>query len=57
MISNHHVMKGDHSRNLLNAANDLVSTDDSVLCVAIKYGFDSQHSFTRTFSCYFSFLF
>jgi len=38
------------NRKLFLAANDLVATNESVLCISIKYGFDSQQSFTKAFS-------
>ncbi|MFJ5162371.1 helix-turn-helix transcriptional regulator [Pantoea sp. NPDC088449] len=34
---------------LHHAAQDLLITDDSILSVAVKYNFDSQQNFTRTF--------
>lgn len=32
------------------AAQDLINTNESVIDIAYKYGFDSQQSFTRAFS-------
>lgn len=32
------------------AAKDLVETDEAIINIACKYGFDSQQTFTRVFS-------
>ncbi|EML5752911.1 helix-turn-helix domain-containing protein [Citrobacter freundii] len=32
------------------AAKDLINTDESIMEIAYKYGFDSQQTFTRVFS-------
>ena len=37
-------------RKLEMAAKDLLDSEDSVLSISFKYGFDSQQSFTRVFS-------
>lgn len=37
-------------RRLSLAAKDLVETDESIMEIAFKYGFDSQQTFTRVFS-------
>lgn len=36
-------------RRLSRAAKDLVETNDSIMEIAFKYGFDSQQTFTRVF--------
>ncbi|WP_420809733.1 helix-turn-helix domain-containing protein [Entomohabitans teleogrylli] len=37
-------------KKLLQAAKDLVETNESIIIICDKYGFDSQQSFTRAFS-------
>jgi len=37
-------------RRLSRAAKDLVETNDTIMEIAFKYGFDSQQTFTRVFS-------
>lgn len=32
------------------AANDLIETDESIIDIAARYGFESQQTFTRTFT-------
>ncbi|SFT45585.1 AraC family of transcriptional regulator, multidrug resistance transcriptional activator [Kosakonia arachidis] len=32
------------------AAYDLIQSDESILSISLKYGFDSQQSFTRSFA-------
>lgn len=39
-------------RRLFLAAQDLVRTEDSVLSIALKYGYDSHEGFTRSFKAY-----
>lgn len=39
-------------RRLSHAANDLASTGDSVLEIALRYGYDSHEGFTRSFKAY-----
>lgn len=36
-------------RRITQSANDLISTDESILQIAINYQFDSQESYTRSF--------
>lgn len=49
-------MKGENiaayirDRKLSLAANDLVKSHDKILDISFRYGFDSQQSFTRSFS-------
>ena len=49
-------MKGENiaayirDRKLTLAANDLVKSHDKILDISFRYGFDSQQSFTRSFS-------
>jgi AraC family multidrug resistance transcriptional activator len=49
-------MKGENiaayirDRKLTLAANDLVKSRDKILDISFRYGFDSQQSFTRSFS-------
>lgn len=37
-------------KKLLSAAHDLLYTKDTIIEISIRYGYDSQQSFTRTFS-------
>lgn len=37
-------------KKLRHAAKDLIETDEPVINIAYKYGFDSQQTFTRVFS-------
>lgn len=37
-------------KKLLSAAHDLLYTTDSIIDISLRYGYDSQQSFTRTFS-------
>lgn len=37
-------------RKLEMAARDLIQSDESILSISWKYGFDSQQSFTRSFA-------
>lgn len=37
-------------KKLEKAAHDLMVTDASIISISLKYGFDSQQSFSRTFS-------
>ncbi len=37
-------------KKLSQAAKDLVETEESIITISCKYGFDSQQSFTRVFS-------
>ncbi|QJT79687.1 helix-turn-helix domain-containing protein [Kosakonia sp. MUSA4] len=37
-------------RKLEMAARDLIQSDESILTISWKYGFDSQQSFTRSFA-------
>lgn len=37
-------------KNIRLAAKDLIETNKPVINIAYKYGFDSQHTFTRIFS-------
>ena len=39
-----------YSRKLLLAARDLRDTDQRVYDICLKYGFDSQQTFTRVFT-------
>ena len=39
-------------RKLSLAAKDLAETEDSVLAIALKYGYDSHEGFTRSFKAY-----
>lgn len=41
-------------RRLINAATALLTSNASVLSVALQYGYESQHAFTRSFRNYFS---
>ena len=51
-----HQTLADYIRNkkLEHAAHELKDTDRSILEISFRYGFDSQQSFTRTFSRKFS---
>lgn len=40
-------------KKLILAAKDLLSTSESILDISVKYGYESQQSFTRTFSKYY----
>lgn len=40
-------------RRVILAASELASSHGSILDIALKYGFDSQQSFTRSFTKYF----
>lgn len=42
------------TRRLISAAEDLANCYDSILEITLKYGYESQQSFTRTFSRYFN---
>ncbi|WP_312240634.1 helix-turn-helix domain-containing protein [Pantoea sp.] len=46
-----HVSLGNYIRNkkLYLAAQDLIEGKDSVITISVKYGYESQQSFTRTF--------
>ena len=46
------VMRYVIRRRLFLAAEDLVETEDSVLAIALKYGYDSHEGFTRSFKAY-----
>lgn len=39
-----------HERKLAYVVEEMLVTDTSILNLALKYGFDSQQSFTRTFT-------
>ena len=41
-------------RKLTEAANELIRTDNRIIDIAIKYGFDSQQAFTTTFKKYYN---
>lgn len=41
-------------RKLLLAARALAKTNEAVVHIALRYGFDSQHTFTRQFTRHFS---
>ncbi|KEA51077.1 transcriptional regulator [Mangrovibacter sp. MFB070] len=49
-VQNIHLGHYIRDRKLACAAQDLLNTQESVIDVSLKYGFDSQQSFTRTFS-------
>lgn len=46
------VMRYVTRRRLFMAAQDLAKTEDSVLAIALKYGYDSHEGFTRSFKAY-----
>ena len=46
------VMRYVTGRKLTLAAADLIETDDTVLEIALKYGYDSHEGFTRSFRAY-----
>ncbi|HCC5867092.1 TPA: helix-turn-helix domain-containing protein [Klebsiella aerogenes] len=50
MTLGHYIRK----KKVMLAANDLLSTSESILDISIKYGYESQQSFTRTFSKHYS---
>ncbi|MED5632838.1 helix-turn-helix domain-containing protein [Enterobacter hormaechei] len=41
-------------KKIMLAAQDLLCTSETVLDISIKYGYDSQQSFTRTFRRHYS---
>jgi len=41
-------------RRLTEAANELIKTNNRIIDIAIKYGFDSQQAFTATFKKYYN---
>lgn len=46
------ISMGDYirDRKLTLAAHDLLDSRDTVIAISLKYGYDSQQSFTRTFA-------
>ena len=46
------VMRYVNRRRLFLAAEDLAGTEDSVLEIALRYGYDSHEGFTRSFRAY-----
>ena len=42
-------MEQDRNNKIALAATDLTETDESILAIALKYGYDSHEGFTRSF--------
>lgn len=40
-------------KKLAQAASDLITTDEAILDIALKYGFSTQQAFTRIFARYY----